>query len=448
MGKAIFFTGFILVFSMETFAQEVEKDIIGKFKLFEFKPTVYSKSKIEKHIDNSISKVDSIRKALIQHKIDILLKTGSAHIADSIFNAHSILLEKSIYKMDSIQKRDKMKNKNIIIQTVEFSISEGIIENIRVKARDSLSNKERFFQSDKKIPLKKMSQTEAELFDILNDNYFLKANDFIYYLPMLAEFCLPDDDNFSIDSDSTEHNITANIDLNSNLDVRVYSDLFSLFNKASNGLLQTEIRSKIKINFSDSYIFNRTPFATYFDYIEPSVKYSKFDSDYNSLNIEDSLQEEVTLSRKEKLTLNQLSYLNLGVKLNLIRHRMLNSFFEYNIGYNYDFVDLKLKNSTINYTVNMFSSYIESKARFAKSKYYGFDISFMYLIQTFTKTGININTEKEDYFIPEFTAYFLPKGDVSNRLFLRFKCITSMRTSQSYPLLQFGYGSKLNFSRK
>jgi hypothetical protein len=386
------------------------------------------------------------RRPAVYSKVDFLSKLNQKKIENKRYRNDIRKIKKGInieYVNKPIDIFEHVKDEIIEVETVDLNISEGVIENIRVTAKELKSGNIRIFENISSIPLQNMDVAALKIFlyDVRERDYFLKINDFMYFLPDPGEFYLPDDISCTLNSKNIECKLYASVDLNSNIDIKVYSDFLSLFNKASNGLIQTEAKTKIIVNSitteSNFYFLN---------FIEPSVRYSRFDSKYSSVQIKDS-SEPLLFSSKEELMLNQLSYLNLGLKVNLIRAKLFGSFSELNAGCSYDFVDIQLNNSSESIPINMFSYYIEDRGGVAKSKYFGLNYSLGVLIQSISFTGKSIISDTEVYTIPEIAAYFYPKGDSSKKLFLRFRSFANTLTRESFPLFQFGYSSKLGFNK-
>lgn len=337
-------------------------------------------------------------------------------------------------------------SKELTVVSIDFNISEGSIKDIRVKVIDS-KGVIHSFENKASISLVNYDQevNEKFIYNVKDLNRFIKLGDILAYEPLPGKYSIPNDENRIIFNSvlDLKKELYANIDLNSNLDVRIYSDLLSLFGREGNGLIQTEIKGRIlvstKSKLGELYIFN---------YIEPKIRYSKFDSKFESVEVNANSNSKLWLLSREQLMLNQSSFLNLDLKFNLIKAKILNHSTEYNWGFTYDFTEVKHKGTSNVSTVNMRGMYFEGKIRIAKSKYFGFEGSFQILFQTIASTNLDVFHQSDEYFIPTFSMYYLPKANRNNSLFIRFKSFSSLGISKSYPLLQFGLVSKLSVNRK
>ncbi len=399
--------------------EENTKEHIGKFQLYNTQPSVYSKAAF-------------------------LDARNKKKIYDRQYNSHIKQLKKgntSNFQLQEFNLFEKVKS-SIIIHSISLNIHEGVIENIRVIATDTLNEESLVFENNKPIPLLNMdgAALNSFLYNVKNWDDFLKINDFMYFLPKPGQYYIPDDTDIELTKTNTEEELYASVDLNSNINVRIYSDLLSLFGKEANGLVQTEAKAKIIINSipqGSVYLMN---------FIEAQVRYSKFDSDFGSLEIEDPL-EPILISLDEQLRLNQISYLNLDFKLNLLKIKTFGLYSEYNVGFTYDFADIITAGTNEPETINFTSQYFEIKAGIAKSKYFGLEYSLRVLFQQNASTGLDLWPDADNYLIPTISAYFFPREESSSQLFLRFRTVGSFSQFASYPLLQFGVSSKLSLNK-
>ncbi|MGE5350532.1 MAG: hypothetical protein ACM3P0_00510 [Acidobacteriota bacterium] len=394
---------------------------------------------------------DEMNKMLIvfENKIDSLLNKNYNEVVGKFLlyrldtkvysSASSITSNCPKYKIDGDD------SKNVVnIEKVELNVNDGEIEFLRVYATDPISKELTIFERFKSISLQSINidVKEIRLFDITGKKYYIKLNDFLYYLPNLGEYFAPDNGVVTLTKDDLEKNVASNSDLNSYLDLKIYSDFLSIFNKSSNGIIQTEAASKFFVNYSPCLLN-----VIFLNYLEISLRYSKFDSQFNSLRI-DRATGPVYLSTNDLIKMNQLSYLSLGLKINLFHFKFLHLLTEINIGTTYDFTDLQFLYSDLTHTLNFQSYYYESKFAIARSKYFGLNLSMGILWEGVPTSDVPITRVGGDYLIPEITLYYTPKGDASNKLFLRFKSFSDVISTDSYSLLQFGYSTKINFNSK
>jgi hypothetical protein len=319
------------------------------------------------------------------------------------------------------------------VKSVELNLRNGFLTTCRL-----ITEKNIIFQSDDPIYLlnfKKFAKdTKLKTFD---DSSEIALSSLVLYLSNIDnDSYFPSDGVVVLNNTSPEHSVTLRSDINAYLNVNVYSDLFALLGKESNGLVQTEVLTNINLN---TY-----PFGQYFyvfHYIEPSFKVSKFDSKFSFQTVSDS----ISPLEIDRTKFNQLSYLDLGVKLNLFKIIYLQNTFDLiNIGIDYKYSDLMIKQSSEKQTVNAIGYIIESKGEVLKYKNFGLRYSVQGYFQQIKSNIVEENNLIDPYLITEFSIFYYPKGKKQNMIFLRFKNFTSTYESNYYNTLQFGYSTNLN----
>lgn len=402
-----------------------EEEVIGEFELYDLTPSLYRWEKFPNcKAKKSQRKSDRAKKKDADQNSEMWLEK-----ADPIHNPNPFV------------GKIRVLEDAILITKVHFNIDEGSIENIRIEADSKDSTVHYVFESSTPIPLVGFDHycLETRIENVRNEGEFLLLNDFVYFKPLPGQSYVPDDATFILKNEHEKADVKISVDLNSNLDIKVYSDALALLGRADNGLVQTEASTKISIN---PVVRRITPMSS----LEFGLKFSKFDSQNRFVNFRDNAEPLVT-STREQLKMNQLSFLNLFCKVTLLRNKLLQNSFDFNVGLQYDFVDVNWLLSSGPTTANMFSSFIEYKGTFAKSKYLGLDVSLKIINQVLLYTEADfLFPSPEFYYSPEFTAYFKPKGDPSNRIFLRFRSFSN-NWFESFSTVQIGYGAKLNYKR-
>ncbi len=381
---------------LETILKEKDSDYIGRLQLYNNNVPVYSKEKYE---NSSKTDKEATKEAVLT----------------------------------------KSKDSSVIIDSVEISISDGVIDNLRVFSKSDI------YENLYPIALQNFNKAILRVFiyNTKDNNSFLKITDFIQYLPKIGQNFLPDDIDFVLVNNSTRKQkaLTAGVDLNSYIELQIYTDFLSLFKKEPNGLIQTEARTR--------FILNTVPTSrnAYFsNFMEASFKYSKFDSNFESLEINDA-SEPIYFNGRDRLLLNQYSFLNIGIKYNIIKLKLPRFSMESNVGLQYDLTDIKFNGSTDKTQIDLFSYYYEVKGGVFRSKNFGLNFGFTTLGQFITTRNISIvRPTTEGYFIPEFSAFYYPKSDKSNKVFLRFRTMTDFGTAQ-FINFQIGYNSKLTIKK-
>ncbi len=398
-------------------------------------------------IDSTQEKISKIEAKIniLNENLEIVLKENEAEYTGRI-RLYSIKVP--VYLKDryvSKAKTDKGTSQeatliesietNIIIDSIEISISDGVIAGIRV------FNKFDIYESIHSIALQNFNKTILSVFiyDIKNNNRFLRLTDFLQYLPKIGQNFLPDDIDFTLTKADTlkQKLLTAGVDLNSFIELQINTDFLSIFNNQPNGLIQTEAKTRFLLytvpNQKNGYSFN---------YLEASFKYSKFDSKFEFLEINDSI-EPIYFDSRNRLLLNQYSFLNLGLKLNIYKIKYPRFLFEFNIGLKYDLTNINYSKPTDRKQIDLFSFFSEVQFGVLRSKNFGFNTGFIALGQFISNRNIEIvRPTTMGYFIPSFSAFYYPKDDKSNKIFLEFRTMTDFGTAQ-FINFQVGYSSKI-----
>ena len=250
------------------------------------------------------------------------------------------------------------------ISKVELNVKNGYINNARVTLKDGskdgliLSNSSIYYS----IPYVHDNVKSTMLCNEKGDKCMI-LNDIISYRSIMnTKNYTPNDDTVTlIPNTNASVPLSRNIDLNSNIDFRIYTDLLGVINKQSNGLVQAEATTNIFINGYTTTMF-KTCGLVFANFIQPSFSYSKFANQSNALNLSDSSQP-LQLSDSQRVALYQLSYLQLGVKLNIAKLMFGSNFVELNGGMNYNFSNVQLGNDVSNLkTYNTWSGYSEIAA--------------------------------------------------------------------------------------
>lgn len=393
---------------------ESESESIGRFVLTNFSPSIYSKR------DFSIQEIRLKADVKAYKKYLKSIKKGKP----------------GNYTMPDVKLFKPLKEV-IKIDSIEFNISEGVIQNIRITAGD------RIFENHHPIPLVGFDVFSKKIFviDIKDDDRFLVLNDFTRYLPKPGRNYNPEDEEYVLSESNKQVFPKASLDLNSNIDFKIFTDFLGLFNKAGNGLVQAEGSSKIYYNNvpvgNDFYIFN---------YMEPSVRYSKFDSKYSAVKL--SARAFPYITSQELLQFNQYSYLNLGFKLNIFRQKVFEHFAELNGGISYDFVDVVQEPDSVGKTANMRNFYLEVAGGIIHKRNFGLIYSVQSRWQRVQNTGLKIPTGEEVYLVPSFTAFYYPNGKPKDKIFFRFTVFTNSTSGGSFTTVQVGYNTKIGFKGK
>jgi len=219
------------------------------------------------------------------------------------------------------------------------------------------------------------------------------------------------------------------------VDYRVYTDMLALLGEESNGLVQTEASAKFYYN-----IFSLAPGCSMFEWIQAQVHYSKFDSEFSTLKLDDPYRP----YRLPMVALNQHTFLDLGLRANVFKANINLSTFSINGGINYGFARVMGVDSVTS-TLNTFSFYLEERLQFLRTRNFGLNIGFGVLWQHLYDPDLNYwpDVDRRDVFLrTDFEVFYHPADKPDNRIFLRFKHLQD-GWENSFPQLQLGYSATL-----
>lgn len=388
--------------------------------------------------------------------ITYILLLSSAHLYSQKSDSIKVteLINKLNQVIDSNDEADllarlKLDKKNMVlgkdtlnIEKVEMSIANGLLSRTRVIFKNGL------ICETHKIDAIQLSQLNKFISDIKlyhvekYDSVMFSLADVITYIDELDKTnYLPGDDLIVLkpEEGETEKKLLIKTDINSFIDFRIYTDMLALLNKESNGLVQSEVSSKITIN---SRLISRN--YSFVNYIEPFFKVSKFDSQYKNQIITDTTSK-YSINR---LKLNQLSYIDLGFRLNIFKVSIFQHTFDLiNVGMDYKYSDILIQNTNTTKTLNTFGTYLETRGQLLKYKNFGFEYAVLGYFQKIQDSSIEDYNYWDSYLITEFSLFYHPRSNPLNMIFVRFKNMQTGVGEDFYSVLQFGYKSKLSFKR-
>lgn len=374
-------------------------------------------------------RVDSIQIAELNKKLEKLSKLIDQK-EDSEVLATIMLANKEIVYKNTVLKVERMEvllSNNLLART-RVIFTNGTICETRVKDALPLFRINNFMQKIKLYDLKFPDTIVCNLTEVLT--YIDELNKANY---------LPKDDLILLTPGDPEKKLLIQTDLNSFIDFRIYSDLLALLNKEGNGLVQTEVSSKITVN-PRSLSKN----ISMFNYVEPWFKLSKFDNKFKQQTVTDT----ASPYKIDRLKLNQLAYVELGFRLNIMKLNLFQHCFDIlNVGADFKYSDVLFEHTNTLKTINTFGLFAEHRGQILKYKNFGFEYGAQAYVQKIQDASIKNYTSFDVYYIFDFSLFYHPSSNPLDMIFLRFKNIQTGRAEDFYSVLQFGYKSRLSFKK-
>lgn len=408
---------------LDELADQKEIEFVGKLKMIKTSVSLYDYNEYLQRRKLS----ENAKKQLNRHAKD------NNRGKDTTMNLEEVL---QMTRKDFVYKVVT----EVSVDSIELSIVEGVIDNVRVSLGDRI-----FTNRGRPISLVNYDRADKVLFDV-DGSEILLLGDIMQYLPKVDRHYVPDDELVVLRADKRSHGLKASVDLNSSVELRVFSDLLGLFGEQGNGLVQTELSSKIFANT----VPQTTKLGPFYlgNFVEPYFKYAKFDTKFSSVEISDTISS-YYITDMEQLLMNQQSFINLGLRVNYAKMRVSNTFLELNFGLEYNYVKVKPANAVDPTTANLGSFYMEMRGGLSRSKNFGLTYSLDFLLQTVQNTQFEtVEGSTRRYLKPMFEMFYHPSGNPSNKIFFRFQTFVDFDTSLSYANLQFGYSARIGVVNK
>lgn len=265
---------------------------------------------------------------------------------------------------------------------------------------------------------------------------YICVGDVIKY-DKFGKFYYPSDsDSILLNSAHMHDTVRIASSINQLLDVNIYTDLLALLGRKPNGILQTEV--------SGSFISNsnnlRNCDIVFHNFVRPYFRLSKFDSRFANLDsskirfggngVKDSVN---------RTYLNQIAYLQAGIKTNLVRFGIGNNQQLYiNAG-----LDINLVNADSLYKkdISFVNYYPELQYTINGRKNWEFSIFGKVLFQKLTGDAPFANKETNHIISFQPVIYFYPLGNPDNKVYLRFNYFNNI-DHREYNFSQFQFGWK------
>ena len=365
-------------------------------------------------------------------------------------------------KYEYCTNNHKRTNKKVYFKEVAIHLYEGGLQDVKIIVNDEKGNELLF---ENKIPISLLRYTSIAsknymffktassnnkntvLENYKDKNLSILLSDVLSYIPNPGENFVPDDITFNFPTktngipDNTnsaiKYKVTQNTALQNVIELRTYTDFLGLFSEAPNGIVQLEGKA-------DFYIapFNLPNKNLYLaKKISPFVNFSRIEKENRNVALNTDNDR-----IKSSLEVLEKSYLQMGIKLNVVSGKFKKEFpFEtslYGIA-RYSIADIKETDSTsINYKSLGLGGGVQLE--FKRFNNFGFIISSEFTKNNFDEfneiNGIE-NPSSFWMFKNEAEVYYTPNNSKNQSVFLRLKTFNNSteNNKEAFYQLQFGY---------
>ncbi len=316
--------------------------------------------------------------------------------------------------------------KTIDIDNVIILTKDGYIVDIQVIAGNKI-----FMNEDAPIALtsERFGKKDALYCNSSKDAQCIYTNEIFQYISYKPY--IPDNANFTLNSNDNIHTFYKGVDLNTIFDIRLYTDGLATFGGQPNGLIQTDaFFSQIihRNNIRNTGIFLLNNFKI-------NLTASKFDS---KVGYTDS-------ANFNRTSLYQRSWLNTDIALNVINgwleKKSLSSWY-IDIGAGISLSNLAKSTDTV--TITSTYLFIEPGFDFKFGDNFGTLVSSKIMWNYSPQIEFDRQGGERIFFKPSVGLFWNPLGNQANRIFIRGIYNVDTRDKvNSFFQLQFGYSLQL-----
>jgi hypothetical protein len=324
------------------------------------------------------------------------------------------------------------------IDSVAVAINEGVIDHLRVYTKGGNT-----FSSNSPVPLITLEKRFNDKLYNPRDNSFIFLKDAIYFEADRRFNYFPEDNELKLKNKfNTDGTITtdskmlvANNNLNSLVNLQVYSDLLAIFGNEANGLLQFEANSKFYLHrgtYRNTYVF--TPL----DAIEPFFHFSRIDSKFDTIKLS-------SVNEINRLELFRRYTYAVGLDANLFKFnwRPHNSL-EFKAGYIYSSSNLNIADNKV--VIGLHTPYAELALKSDKLNNFSLDLRARYLFQKMNPNMYIENDEWNNLISFRASISYFPNKNKKDKIFLRFVNYLNLSDrTQDFSLLQLGFSKAISF---
>lgn len=367
---------------------------------------------------------------------------------DSISNTKENLLKK-YFGSFNVKSSDVFKTtlNAWSIEEVDIDVYDGLIMDLTVSLRNEVTNKVKKFTNKVSISVLRFRKYgHHKLFEANGGYNFVRVKDVLGYSSKTGNNYFPENAVISIGKNEQKKSLKLKRGLKSILDLRVYTDFLGLIEEESNGIINFEASSTIKISPSPLAML-WTEFL-FFKEIKPYFNYSRFDKDDRAISTElipGSTQHKIS----NNINLIQNAFIRTGFNLNLMQIKMQKEFpFSISVPLIFEFNMTEVQVGSENLKVNSYLTSIGLNANLRRTKNFGLNLG-LYYSQVDNKLNSDLLVQTPEFNLLELNSelYFYNPKDINSAYFLRLNTRRIINSEVNYATIQFGYKKAFSFSK-
>ncbi len=336
---------------------------------------------------------------------------------------------------------------SITIVKADLYITQGLYKNIRFYSADG-----KIFENRRYVSVSGFRKQRNDI--LYNINFhetaeYVILGDCMDYIWVNGNNFAPSDSQLVLDTDNPVKNININAGLNSYIELRTYSDLLALINAEENGLVQVQASSRI-IGYTTN--ISKKGNLYFLNYVEPSIRYSKFDNDFESLTVKKLINDSLVVNRSR---LNQIAKLEFKLKVNLLRfYTKAGHYVDITGLTNYKYSDIKYRDTVS--TANLVSFGFNIGYDLPRYKNFGIETNLTTEWQYIARnsgfnpeqvSGIYNQPQWVFFWSPELELYYSPLENKDNKIYLKVSGVNSLiESDQNFSQIQLGYRTKIKLN--
>ena len=406
---------------------------------------------------------------LLKHKVDSINKKIEALRKDTDINMDTFekewnrlskskvelkkAKEKNLKKYFATVDKSKIKEikKNNIglwdIEKVSIDVFEGQIVDLVITLTNINDKRVRKFTNNTSISVVRFRKYGLhKLFETNGSGAFIRVKDVIDYTSNTGLNYFPDNAMIDFEKNDTIKPLQIQRGLKSILDLRVYTDFLGLIENESNGIINFEASSTIRI--SPSPISKLKGEFLFLKEITPYFNYSRFDNENRAIPT-DTTNNASNFKLKNKLSLIQNAFVKAGFELNVLQIKAQKEFpIAVSFPFFYEFNMTEVALGAEKLKVNTYQMGTGIRIGFKRTKNFGLNIGMSYS-DVKNKQSANTLKQESSFHLLGFNSevYFFDPKDRNSAFFIRLKTRRVTYKENNFASIQFGYKKAFSFSK-